>query len=91
MKKSKIILVASLALIISVMGIAYDIIDEGRPIPVEMLPQNITAYLSENYPGTSIAYAEKKNKIIDTYYEVSMSNGYEVEFNSNGVVTDFDM
>jgi hypothetical protein len=90
MKKSKIILASIVGLVITGAAITIDILDEDRIIPVESLPVAVTTYVQNNYPNSNIAYAKKKNEIIQTTYKVGMSDGFELEFDGNGMLTDFD-
>ncbi|MDX1762176.1 MAG: PepSY-like domain-containing protein [Christiangramia sp.] len=45
------------------------------------LPQNILDYITENYPNNTIIEAEKED---DGKYEVTLNNGVELEFDSEG-------
>ena len=90
MKKSKVILASFVGLIIAAMAITIEVLDEDRMIPVEGLPTAVKTYVQNNYPNSNIAYAKKKNEIIKTTYKVGMSDGFELEFDGNGMLTDFD-
>ena len=90
MKKSRIILASIVGLIITGAAITIDILDEDRIIPVEGLPVAVKTYVQNNYPNSNIAYAKKKNEIIQTTYKAGMSDGFELEFDGNGMLTDFD-
>ncbi|MFV8224546.1 PepSY-like domain-containing protein, partial [Christiangramia aquimixticola] len=45
------------------------------------LPQNILDYIAENYPNNTIIEAEIED---DGNYEVTLNNGVELEFDSQG-------
>ena len=90
MKKSKIILASIVALMIAGAAITIDIVGEDRIIPVESLPAAVKTYVQNNYPNSNIAYAKKENEIIRTKYKVGLSDGFELEFDGNGMLTDFD-
>lgn len=45
------------------------------------LPQNILDYINENYPDNTIIEAEKED---DGKYEITLNNGVELEFDSEG-------
>lgn len=57
----------------------YD--DDDEDIDPADLPQAILDYIAENYPDQSIIEAEKE----DDGYEVTLNNGFELEFDSDGV------
>lgn len=90
MKKSKIILATIVGLIITAMAVTVDILDQERIIPVDQLPAAAKTYVQNNFPNSNIAYAKKKNEVIKTTYEVGMTNGFELEFTSDGMLADFD-
>ncbi len=90
MKKSKIILASIVGLMIAGAAITIDIVGEDRIIPVESLPAAVKTYVQNNFPNSNIAYAKKENEIIRTKYKVGLSDGFELEFDGNGMLTDFD-
>ena len=90
MKKSKIIIVAIIGLLILGMGIAIEVMDTDRIITADRLPQPVKTVLDNNYPGTPIAFAKEKKELFNTVYEVQLANGLELELNKEGVVTDID-
>ena len=90
MKKSKIILASIVGLMIAGSAIAIDIVGEDRIVPVESLPMAVKTFVQNNYPNSNIAYAKKENEIIRTKYKVGLSDGFELEFDGNGTLTDFD-
>ncbi|QTN37713.1 PepSY-like domain-containing protein [Cryomorphaceae bacterium] len=55
--------------------------DDDTPVPVSSLPAAITTYISQNYPGETIAWAEMD----DDEYEVYLSDGTELYFDLNGM------
>ena len=90
MKKSRKILVALAGVAIAVMAVAVDMLDKDYVIPADNLPLAAKSYVQDNFPGGTIAYAKKKNDIYTTSYEVKLNNGFELEFDSSGCLTDFD-
>ena len=90
MKKSKIFLAVIVILLIIGAAVTVEILDEDRVIPVEGLPATVTSYVQTNYPNSNILYAKKKNEIIKTKYKVGLSDGFELEFDGNGMLTDVD-
>lgn len=48
-------------------------------VPNEAVPDQISSYISQNYPGKSIIKLERHRSV----YEVKLNNGLEVEFNRN--------
>lgn len=54
--------------------------DDDIPVPISSLPAAIANYISANYPGESIMWAEWD----DDEYEVYLSNGRELYFDRNG-------
>ena len=55
-------------------------------VPAEAIPEQISAYLNQNYPGKSVIKLERHRSV----YEVKLNNGLEIEFNRNFQVTDMD-
>jgi hypothetical protein len=55
-------------------------------VPTEAVPQQISSYISQNYPGKSIIKIERHRSV----YEVKLNNGMELEFNRNFQVIDMD-
>lgn len=55
-------------------------------VPTEAIPEQISAYLNQNYPGKSVIKLERHRSV----YEVKLNNGLEIEFNRNFQVTDMD-
>ena len=55
-------------------------------VPATLVPEQITAYVSSNYPNAIIKKLEKK------YYgwEIELNNGLEISFNSKFNVTKID-
>ncbi len=49
-------------------------------VPTELVPVQITDYVTANFPGKHIDSIEKKN---NGYWEIELNNGLEVTFDSN--------
>lgn len=60
--------------------------DFDQPIPVSSLPNEITNYISANFPGLTIVWAE----IDEDEYEVYLSDGTEVYFDRRGRFLEVD-
>ena len=56
-------------------------------VPATLVPEQITAYVTANYPNQHIDKIEKKH---DGGWEIELSNGIEIEFDSNFNVTHID-
>ena len=48
-------------------------------VPTTAVPEQISSYISQNYPGKSIIKLERHRSV----FEVKLNNGMEVEFNRN--------
>lgn len=55
-------------------------------VPADLVPDQINAYLNQNYPGKIVVKLERRRM----GYEVRISNGMEIEFNRNFQVIDVD-
>ncbi|PHN00681.1 PepSY-like domain-containing protein [Flavilitoribacter nigricans] len=53
-------------------------------IEVADLPQSITSYVTQNYPGATIEEAEREEEDDKIYYEIELSSGEELRFDSAG-------
>ncbi len=75
----KILKKAKLLLIIIIFAILQACSQDDTVNPAN-IPDKITAYITANYPGTTIVKSEKSS----TEYEVVLSNGIKLEFNLDG-------
>ena len=55
-------------------------------VPAAVVPEQISNYVTKNYPGKSVVKIERHRSV----YEVKISNGMEIEFNRNFQVIDVD-
>ena len=55
-------------------------------VPAAIVPQAIREYVNSNYPGEKILKIEKDRG----YYEVKLSNRYELTFNKDYKIVDID-
>ncbi len=55
-------------------------------VPAAVIPQAIKEYVSSNYPGEKILKIERDRG----YYELKLSNRYELTFNKNYNIVDID-
>lgn len=60
---------------------------KGSAVPAALVPAAIRTYVQTNYPGALIRKIEKDRR----EYEVDLSNGVEVTFNTRFQVIDIDM
>ena len=90
MKTSKLLLLTFVGLLFSIMAVTIDMLDKDSFILKEQLPTAAKTYLQKHFPNRDVAYAKLKNEIIKTTYEVGYNNGYELEFNSDGMLIDID-
>lgn len=58
----------------------------NKSVPVNMLPKGIMDYVKANQKGTRIVGIEKNRN----GYDVELSNGVEMKFNSDGVFKKYD-
>lgn len=55
-------------------------------VPATLVPEQITAYVTTNFPGAIIKKLEKKYR----GWEIELNNGLELKFNSNFKVMEID-
>ena len=55
-------------------------------VPTEVIPAQISSYVSSTFPGKSVIKMERHRSV----YEVKLNNGMEIEFNRNFQVIDTD-
>lgn len=68
-------------------GGALDKIEAGRAgIPVSVIPVQIVEYVERHYPGASYSSYDVGRRS----YEVELSNGMELKFNSNFALVEVD-
>lgn len=57
---------------------------DDMPIPAAQLPAAAKTFVQKNFPGKAIAYAEKDFEHMRVKYEVSLNDGTQIDFDSNG-------
>ena len=57
---------------------------DDMPIPAAQLPAAAKTFVQKNFPGKTIAYAEKDAEFMNTKYEVSLNDGTQIDFDKNG-------
>lgn len=57
-----------------------------QAIPSGVLPPDIAIYTAENFPESNVTGIERKAR----GYEVKLSNGVELEFHANGLLSGWD-
>ncbi len=55
-------------------------------VPAEVIPAPIQAYLAANHPDQQVKKIEKNRRD----YEVKLSSGFELKFDLNGMLVEFD-
>lgn len=60
-------------------GIWKDVDVEQGVVPSKIVPRSISNYVMKNFPGTTIKQIEKRDR---GGYQVKLSNGLELKFNS---------
>ncbi len=63
-----------------------DIDCKQSSVPAKLVPAQITTYVNSNYSGNKILKIEKDRG----EYEINLSNGVEIKFNSDFAVIDID-
>lgn len=57
---------------------------DDMPIPAAQLPAAAQAFVQQNFPGKTIAYAEKDTEFMRTKYEVHLNDGTSIDFDKAG-------
>lgn len=63
--------------------------EKDEKISEQNLPTEIKAYISTHFPNSSITRA-KKEKGENELYEITLSNGFKLEFNKKNEIIDID-
>lgn len=84
MKKTRT-LIAALALL----AVSFAACDD-KPVPVEQLPAPARTYVEQQFPGTTILMVKKDREALSTQYDVTLDNGMELSFDSDGMLIDLD-
>lgn len=78
MKKVLVTLFATLA------TITWACSNDDKPISANDLPADALVFIETYYPGHTIIYVEKEAKHSSTTFDVLLSDGSEIEFDSQG-------
>ena len=81
MKKFLVTLVAVAALLIPSLALKAD---HDRIISPEQLPAAAKAFVQQHFPQLTISFAKKDYDNMKTKYEVTLSDGTEIDFSSKG-------
>lgn len=75
-------------MVLALLGLSVAACDDDKDdsIDPEKLPSQVTAFISAYFPSESIVSTRKDNN----EYEVTLSDGTEIEFNKEGQWTDVD-
>ena len=57
---------------------------DDRMIPVSQLPATVNTFVTKNFPGKTITYAEKDVEFGGTKYDVMLNDGAKIEFDKKG-------
>ena len=80
MKTTKLFLVA----VICMLAQSLTSLADDRMIPVSQLPATVNTFVTKNFPGKTITYAEKDVEFGGTKYEVMLNDGAKIEFDKKG-------
>ena len=80
----KIILTVSLLLIGSAAALA------DKPVSLEQLPAAAQSFLKSHFPSQAVTFASEDRGLISKEYEVLLSDGAKVDFDSDGEWTDVE-
>lgn len=80
MKTTKLFLVA----VICMLAQSLTSMADDRMIPVSQLPATVNTFVTKNFPGKTITYAEKDVEFGGTKYEVMLNDGAKIEFDKKG-------
>ena len=73
----KIILSGIFALVLLMTGCS------DKPVVPAQLPQQITAFIQQNFPGQSISFATKDLEITGWKYDVVLADGTQIDFDTD--------
>ncbi|MBQ7952567.1 MAG: PepSY-like domain-containing protein [Alistipes sp.] len=76
-----------LAMVLFFASTAVVVADE-RPIKIGQMPKAAISFLNKNFAGIEVLYANVERDILDTDYEVGLSDGTKIDFNGSGEWTD---
>ena len=74
---------------LAILAVTLSSCDE-KSIPAEQLPETAQTYIQENYPDSKILIVKKDYEMFRATYEVKLDNGLELNFDSDGLLTDID-
>lgn len=76
-----------LALVVVAMGC---ISCDDNIVPAEQLPAAAQTYIQTNFPGSKVLIVKKDLEFLSSYYDVTLDNGVELSFTSDGLLRDVD-
>ena len=83
--KQKRILIAAAAFMVLTLTACGE-----KSITAEELPAPAQTYISQHFPGSQILIVKQDYEGFSKTYEVKLDNGIDLEFDSEGAVTDVD-
>lgn len=51
-----------------------------KQVDKTQLPQAITSFIQENFPGQEVTFIEEEKEFFDTKYDVTLANGVKLDF-----------
>ena len=55
-----------------------------RAVTPGQLPEQVTGFIQQNFPGTNVTYAESERKLTGKTYDVVLSDGTRIDFDTSG-------
>lgn len=84
----KLINCKKISVIMAVVALSLLSCEEQKIVTPAELPEQINTWLSTKFPGATVAQASTERDGFSKNYEVTLSDGTNVEFNGKGEVTD---
>ena len=69
-------------------GVATAAKADDRPIDITALPRTAQQFISTHFGSATVVYANQDRDLLDTDYEVRLSDGTKIDFNGSGEWTD---
>ena len=55
-----------------------------RAVTPDQLPESITSFIQQNFPGTNLTYAESERCLTGKTYDIVLSDGTRIDFDTSG-------
>ena len=56
-----------------------------KPVAPQQLPETVTSFVQQSFPGSNITYAEKDLELTGYKYDVVLADGTRIEFDTDDV------